>query len=765
MNNPENKQLIIQLKEMDLEKLKNLLELVGIKSQQISNTTKEENNQILQNDEEDILEPISTDSLEEEQKSAETITAQEIAENNNLAADNEIMPEDIINDHDSVEESDLESDNNEPDSTNSVNRLPLQPILPKIPQLNSPPTQKTEILKLENKITINVGGKRFHLKKNLLEKFNINYGRLPKIVKDDGRVFYFLDKDPYYFSKIIDIVKLFGFEEDKILENLENFSDQMISELCFYGIIDKKYSPKPKLKLKRMVSFPSRHDEIVKIIVGEQIFETSSGILSKSAYFDSKLKISRTKKFYLSDIDPKIFRYVLNFLRTGELYLANDEIIDLLNNYGIEYEFVQNKRINDFIVSHHLPHNLESVQNQLIGTNSVLDPRANNMSQFIDNKYYQPQNMYTSPNTECINVLTTDSPLVFGSEIVFNLTDPTKNLGECIEDMLLCIDIPVLKSTEPYKYVDMIEYKIVEHINLVVIIQDEKKIILQTNQDILYMYPLVYHQNAEPYHRMCRMDDKKVKLLFNDQLIEINRIILPLFLLKDKQNHIPVQKMANNRISASLVVKIAPLKKLFLNKIKEIPLLNVSIIANFINLASSIPSITNKNIIQTPINTELKTQPIQYMYEKTHQIIVSIQTTPNAIYNVATIPLDKFGYIKDFFFTIIGKDDYTSNKINRFMDELIELEILQLKINTETGHRSLLLHSKLDSTLLNYYLPLKLLGHVLPAGVYYYSFSADPKKSQFLGGLLGYGYALRIKVKKMDGYIKFYTNEYVLTEF
>ncbi|XWV24769.1 mg639 protein [Tupanvirus deep ocean] len=632
---------------------------------------------------------------------------------------------------------------------------------------------KMEILKMENKITLNVGGKKFNLKKNMLEYLNINYGKLNKIIKD-GRVIYFLDRDPYYFSKVISLIKLYGLDQDKIVEKLEDFSEQLINELCFYGIIDRKYNPRPKLRLKRAVTFPSRHDDIVKIVVDDQLFETSSGILSRSSYFDVKLKMSRSKQFYLSDIDAKIFRYVLNFLRTGELYTTNTEIIELLNNYGIEFEKIESKKISNDIVCHYIPHSQEAVNNQVLGSINFIDPRINTVSdnngtmpyQFVDNKFYYPENMFVSPNAENFNVISTNSKLTFDSEIVFDLTDPTHDIGACIEDMLLCIDIPVLKPTEPYEYVDLIEYQLVESVSILSNNNNNKKIMLQTNSDLIYLYPHIYTDNANEYHDMTKIGDKKIKLLYDNALIDIHRITLPLFLFKDKRNILPIKKMINKKISAFMVVKMAPLKKLFKSKIKDIPLLNICLLSNTVNLAPGMtvhnPSENNQQnpLSIMPLNTELMNYPMLYVYDKIHSITIPIQTSPNPIYDVAVIPLDRFGFIKDFFFTIVEKEDFISNHINKYADELIELEILQLKEMPQNQQKMLVTHTKLDSSMLNYYIPIKKLGHKLPNGVYYYSFSSEPKSSQILGGLLGTNYLVRIKVKKMNGFIKFYVNEY-----
>ena len=669
------------------------------------------------------------------------------------------------------------SNNQKNATTNQISNNPKNAINETLSNNQKPVINET--LSNNQKITINVGGKKFNLKKNILKHLNINYGRLQKIAKNDGRMIYFLDRDPYYFSKIMSIIKMFGFDEDKILAHINDYSEQLLSELCIYGLIDKKNNPKPKLKLTQTVTLPSRHDDIVKIIVGEQLFETGSNILSKSTYFDVKIKLSKTKQFHLTDIDPKLFRYVLNFLRTGELYINNDDVIELLLRYGIEYETTTNNKIDENIVSHYLPNKLDAINNQLIGCANIFDPKtspnSNPMHQFIDNRYYYPSSMLASPNVENFNTITTDDKLLFGTDIIFNLTDTTKDLGECIEDLLLCIDIPVLKNDERgVEYVDNIEYQLVESIDIISATNTNKKLMLHTDNNLLYLHPIIYTNNAQDYHEMTKIGDKKMKLLYDNTLIDIHRIILPLFLFSDGQTHLPVRKMLTNKNYAFLVVKMAPIEKLFKARAKDIPLLNISLLSNYINLASSISVYDDQHgpdgnpnqiakkpqISKIPINVELKDHPMMYLYDKTYCVSVPIQNIDNPIYDVAIIPLDKFGFIKDFFFTIIEEEDLITNKIDNFMDALIEIEILQTQTEVESKQKTLIVHSKLDSSMLNYYIPLKRLGHKLPLGIYYNSFSANPKCNQILGGLLGLGYIIRFKVKKMEGAIKFYVNEY-----
>jgi hypothetical protein len=803
-----NTDATIQISAENFSRLKSMFEQLSAKIDmpQNKNICKNKIEQIV---EEDTLDPLEPEDLDDDVKDdvkdgvKDDVKTEIVNTNDSTNNMNEIMPDDIIEEDDGTlfnnmanttdqnidSDLDLASEEDLPVSSqqsfHQINKPMQHPLsygqlqTKQIPlQIHSTLTDseigavsksKMEIL-MENKITLNVGGKKFNLKKNLLECLGINYSRLHKITKND-RQMYFLDRDPYYFSKMISIIKLYGLDQEKIVEHIDDYSDQFVNELCYYGIIDKKYNPRPKLRLKRTVTFPSRHDEIIKIVVGDQYFETLSGVLSRSTFFDIKLKMSRKKRFFLPDVDPKLFRYVIIFLRIGELYISNVDIIELLNNYGIEFEKLEILKVNECIVSHLLPHNLESVHNQIIGCINTIDPRANiisksnNMYQFIDNKYYYPENMLVSPSAENINIITTDSKLAFDSEIIFNLTDQ-KNMGECIEDLLLCIDIPVLKPTEPYEYIDMVEYQLVEYVNIITDDGTNKKLMLQTNPDLLYLYPIIYTNNANDYHSMTKIDDKKIKLLYDNTLIDIHRITIPLFLFRNKQNHLPIKKMSNNKISAAMVVKMTSIKKIFKNKIKDVPLLNICLISNFINLATGMticnPPENNQQptfrII--PLNYELISHPIMYIYDKFHSVSVTIQTTANPIYDIAIISLEKFGLIKDFFFTIVEKDDLVANRFDKFSDQLIELEILQMKENPQTQQKTLILHSKFDSTILNNYVPIKQLGHRLPTGIYYYSFTADPKSNQIFGGLMGIGNVVRIKVKKMNGIIKFYANEY-----
>uniref|UniRef100_A0A6G6ACZ5 BTb family protein n=1 Tax=Borely moumouvirus TaxID=2712067 RepID=A0A6G6ACZ5_9VIRU len=799
--------IMVEIPVQDINKLKTVFQQLGINFdgniQQLqgqNNSITESSNEIVQ-DMEDELDPIIIDDLETTDSESDEITINDIVQddemlkninmfnNQNLANTNFLQEELNLS---SEDESKIEL-NTQPIETitqthadkNILKSASTQNILNNITNMsqnkplnygqniihnnldinklteNKESEEEVETIKIEKKITLNVGGKKFRLKKSFLKCLNINYARLHKINKGQ-EIHYFLDRDPYYFSKLIEFIKIHGLDKNNISKNLEDCSDQFINELCYYGLVDKIYLSQPKIKLKKLVSFPSRHSDIVKIMVNGQIFMTLSCVLCRSNFFENKLKINRSKQFYLSDIDPKIFRYVLNFLRCGEMYVSNSDILSLLDNYGIDYEITCNQIVRENIYSHFVPTEKKIIEQQLNMCVKNIDPRNHPGEKipinYIDGKYYCPDNIFISASSENMNTITTNSPLEFDSEIIFDLTG--NDLGECIEDLLLCIDIPVLKPLERIQYVDNIQYKLIEHIHVVKIEEDKQELLFYRNSDLLYIYPIIYKKNYSDYHDLNKIPDNNTKVLYfdgqNEHLIDAHRIILPLYLFKEKNNHLPVKKMSN-KSKCYLVVKMSPLNNLFKKVVSDIKLLNIFLIGNFVNFADKINIINNKNsLIQVPVNSELKQTPMLYIYERTHAIDIPIHQIENNIYNVTILPLDKYGFIKDFFF-VIKENDHVE-EVDKFSNSLIEMEILHV-VSTD-NKQTLVPYSKLDTKMLNHYIPLKLFGNKLPTGIYYYSFSSDPSSSKIMGGFDGSNYIIRLKTKKIQGKIMIYINEY-----
>jgi len=572
----------------------------------------------------------------------------------------------------------------------------------------------------DEKITLNVGGKKFNIRGDWLEHLNINCSRLHKI-DVNGKTTYFMDRDPYYFSKIIELVRSTEMDNSALQKNLAEYSEQLVSELCFYKLLDNKYRPAPKIKLKRIVGFvdSSQHNNVVKIIIKGQFFETFESTLMKGTYFADKLRQTKNNKLKMNG-DPKLFRHILNLLRSGNLYVYSNTIMEMLSEYGIEYDVIVEKKIDYDIVPCHTKSDLH-VGHMLKST-----------VQYVKDKYpHATDSVYV----DGIAVVTTESEMNFDSKIIFNLNDCEKY--HLVNNMFVCVDIPVINPTESCEYIDFLEYRLIESASVHYYDQKTSKttFLISTIPDYLYLYPELYTNNSNEHHDAIKFTTKKLKLIYNNNLIDIHRIMIPLFLFESSP--LPTKKMITNGILTQLSIQMPPLQKIFKDKIKNISLLNISLI------------IMHKNKM---FESNVPEKSALHMYERLHALNVQVQPTNHPIYDVGIVSLEGIGMIKDFALTIITKENNIRNTVNVFSENLIELEIISASTNTP--------FCILDASLMNSIVPLKKLGHMLPPGIYYNSFSADPRVHKYLGGIHGGDVVLRFKVKKASETIRLYVNEY-----
>lgn len=614
------------------------------------------------------------------------------------------------------------------------------------PEVSQVTQEKTPVkIKPETNIIINVGGKLIRISKSILAKLNVNYGRLKKYTFQDKTV-YFLDRDPIYFNKIVEAMKLFGSDADSLSLHINKFSNNLINELCIYNLIDTKFCPKPKLKLKRIVGFPERHNTIVTITVGDHRYETFSHTLTRSTELENKMKTMmpvRSNNLVL-DADPDVFRYVLNFMRTGVLHTDTEEIRAMLINYGIEFIRLENRSTNDTIVTNHIPYTHYPMEDTISAQQDIIlyETDSNpNLEYTYD--FCAPKNNQYVTDFCSFNTITPvpDTKLIFDSPIRFDLTS---GIGDAITDIMVCVDLPVLNPIEKAEYIDMLEFKLIEY--AVVAHDTNNKLMFHTNNEFSYLFPMIYKRNYSEYHKISRSSvQQKTKVLYNEILIDVHRVIVPLYILDSVQNHLPVKRLLKNSHNMFLELKVAPLKKILKGKIIDIPLLNVSLNVNYLNFP-----------VEHPQQLYLYTRWISLK-----MVISQLKETNNVHYDLCTVPLSSSvpRLIKDFFFVIVDKSDNNSNVLDKFNDKFVELEIIRKDAN---GRSATL--CKLDSMCLSTIIPLQKLGHSLPPGMYYYSFSIDPKSDAMLGGLPTYknsGIEFQFKVKKSDSIIKLFIREYV----
>lgn len=504
-------------------------------------------------------------------------------------------------------------------------------------------SDNNENLNSTSRIVVNVGGKKMDVKKSLLDKLNVNNDFLT--IQDKVNDIYFLDRDPLYFQEIAQMIKS---PNNKITVN--NLSNQIVGELCNYNILQSSERPLSKIKLVNTVTFKNIHTNYVKILVEDQIFETYRNTLLRSEYLKNV-----EDKCTITNIDPKIFRYVLNILRNGELYIYNSEITEALDRFGIEFTCSDQTYNSNFISCYQ------------------------HVSSFLT-----------------MNMIPTKSLLKFDSTLHF-VIPKIKNATQ-ITSLAVYFDLPKLDRLKGHKWCSNVGYNLVDSVN----IEQNNIVMYKATGKQLYLEQQIFSDNSDSYRNLVNSTENR-QLLFRDNKINVTRLVIPLFLNK---NYIAFIK--NKIIPIQVFIKIPKLSLLI--DTTDIKLLNAGLICNY--------------------TSEIINSDIRYFITcSTHKIELK---------DTIRIKIDQYSSIKNFFFTFAPVDSNT-NVDNILSDNFIELRIYKTVNNKEE------LMIVLDSIMLNMYIPLNILGKVLPSGIYYFNF-ADNFDSRFNGQ----NHFLEFSVKKQS---------------
>ena len=364
---------------------------------------------------------------------------------------------------------------------------------------------------------------------------------------------------------------------------------------------------------------------------------------------------NNTKSITLSD-SPQIFRYVLSLLRHRELYFYNKDLINLLTKYKIEYIVGSAKKQSNQVVMNYVPFTPDMTDNNASPTH--------------------------------INYVNTDSDIRFDTNLVFDI----KTVGNynTIIDIVVCIDLPV--SENGRAYVDSLEYLIIEKANIIP--ADSSYEPLEISGHALFMKSILdWNSDRSIYNKV-------VDIFYDGDFITVRRLSIPLFKFN---NGYLLKKNPANKKNTILSIKIAPLSKILYNCQTDIPLLNVSLIIMYGEVRPLMKNSIPKNIHRFAES---------YVLE-----LVDIQDSINDNFDEAVFHLREHKYIKCFYFVIVTKSNHDNGSIDKFENDLIQLDI----VRTSNGS----IHGRFDSFLLNKYIPSKKLGHFLPTGVYYYHFGLD----------------------------------------
>ena len=563
---------------------------------------------------------------------------------------------------------------------------------------------------------INVGGKPISVKAELLGGFNIDVSKLNRITYN-GKQSFFLDRDPIYFEQICDLIKQYkSFDKEKFIDNLDEYSPNLVNELCSYKIIPDKYKPEPKIKMPKSVTFShAKHDDLVKIaIAGEDnYFETGYHTLCKSRYFEKQLQLKRQSKqsnriynFTLTKVNPVNFRYILNFMRNGEMFVYTKEIVEMLTKYEIEHTVVEQAQPKQ-VTSFEKPTNSSHLLNQLAHSN-------------IDSMMG-------------LNMITTDSKLGFGQDLIFDLKQNCTS--GTITDLVLVVDLPVLKANDG-AYADLLPYRVIDNVNIInTSSANKKQLLLYANSQSLYLEPFLSSSQTNPkLFRNLGDPLERKKLIYRDKatgtehLIELHRLFIPLCFKSE---------ISLDQLNPFMLLKIAPMNQIIKSRV-PITLLNVYLMAQIRHTAT-------KSLI---LNAQLS-------FDKIHYINLPIrapESTHSKNYSIASMPLTKIGTIKEFYFTINDKSN--RDPYGPYSDSLIDVSIVT-QVTLRQGMTSWQPILRLDPFMISSYMPLKQFGHELPKGMYHYRFSTGDTSS----GLSGLSNQLVIKTKYIEGVVNLFIVE------
>jgi hypothetical protein len=515
------------------------------------------------------------------------------------------------------------------------------------------------------KIMLNIGGQMFNLRVDQLHLFKITYDKH----KSDTP---FIDRDPKYFIKVIDTISKYGI--DQISAGVETYGAQFTNELCKYGFLDVDFKPKPKIVLTKNVSFADSN-ETRKIVIAQspngsdkKIFQTLKSTLAKSDYFEELLDQSDIV-LPSASVTADSFRYVLHLLRDGELFYLTPEILTAIEFLKIDYKLSIPQKIHETFVV--VPEILQLEHASLIET--------------ID--------------LEMCQTIFTKSLLNFGQELTFDLD----SMANClITDIVVCMDLPVLKISDPMEYVDNMPYILIESIKLLVNGKPHNQILGN------YLFYEKLMSNSQ--QNIC----DKYKILHMGKLLDVNRIFAP--------THIISTPIDNRNLK--LNVKLAAVEKFVKNcnaNTKLISLLNIFLIVK---------------IKYQPGLSISKLKP----FHRVHLIVKEISSAEE-YFNTCNIELGshQFVNIVDFYFSLHSKESTTNGMFDFYRNELIEFKIL--------SHGQIICQT--DTISNKYFYKHK----SIPNGIYYQYFCPQgiPAKTLDL--------QLDIYTKKIEGYVLCYVRE------
>lgn len=529
---------------------------------------------------------------------------------------------------------------------------------------------------------------------------------LEQLIDSDGS---FIDFDPKIFNYILNVLRSGQYT---------NLNKKYINILIKLKIIDSTNYIQPKIVLNEN-NIDKPNDgiglHIIEINVSGKKFKTYKKTLLKSTYFQKILNDKNTETSIFIDNDHNAFGFILNLLRFNESSYFPDKYMSTLDLYGISYvrpNPILKQNINlDIYTSNSV--DCEAALLHIVSNNSIINNEIFKLNLDLVKPSYSNQYI---PVTSLDNI-------DYGETLMFELNLYDKDgiiMGDIIDDLIVVIDIaPLVNGTWTNKLNDIIIN------NCYIEFNDDIQVHLIGEHS--YLLNMI-NGNLRDYNIMSDTDNRLlIKLNFIDKIP--TKINTKLYITIENKHKcitgIDDQIITGTQIGTSGQI------------------INCSLLVNYVYLDSVIREkiVLNENL---------------YVYNNSKLITVNIDTQ-NIIndYCLTIIPFETFDHIKDIFVVI-----YTDDKLYQYDDILLDMELF---IKDKQLFR-------LDKYMLTQYIPIKYFNKKLDDGIYYYSFSSNPKENKVNGGLHcnfdpNYPINVAIKTKINNGIIKIYSNNYFITSF
>lgn len=561
-----------------------------------------------------------------------------------------------------------------------------------------------------NKINLNVGGKKILIDPNVLLKLNISVNKLIKL--DDNTLF--LDRDYRFFLQIINFGKQYGLNRESIIDNIDIINTNIRIELAFYNLLDKKYIPNSILNIPKNILNTNRNNDIITINIANTIFMTKYSTLAKSKFFINKL-MSKNKSIDLSDlsIDPKVFRFVLNSFRHGNLFYTNDDIISTIQAFGFDIDA-------NIISSSTCPD--QNIKYGTLHTHVTTDAINYQQLYLLQNAPIGSEHMLSTTS-----IMNAENKIGFDSEIIFDLTPKNDSSGEYLSDIVIIVDLPVLNKSSESKYIDNLQNKIIEYIQLILLDGT-----ISTTVGKIYIQQLSNTNKITQPHA--------IKAIYSDRMIEVYRVNIPIKLRSD----IPINRIKISGKKLLVKVKIASMIDIIVNKKSDIILLNCYLLNSYKNY-SPLGLDEAGNTIK--INKNIKYNTRNIIFDNWENIlinsssnIIGVKKFSESNYDVYSIQLTSKRMINEIF-------------IIMEQDNLIELEFVTIGDNN-----TIMSMGKFDSMFMTEYLPKKIFGEVLSPGNYYYANIYPSTNIDYITPALSEPLFIIIKTVKTNNFINMFIN-------